>query len=59
MRTLVEFEVEEYKKLILGLDLSDVTEDKSRYFNVWRFSSTNGDYIATNELTGYCSEQGK
>lgn len=49
MKTLSEFEAEEYKKMLESLDLSDENEDKSQYFNAWNFGETAGAYITTNE----------
>lgn len=52
MKTLSEFELEEYDKMILALRLSDedADEDKSRFFNAWNFGQSDGDYIAANML---------
>ena len=52
MKTLSEFELEEYDKMISSLRLSDedADEDKSRFFNAWSFGHSDGDYIATSML---------
>lgn len=59
MKTILEFEAEEYKKMLSTLDLSDESEDKSQYFNAWNFGETTGAYVVTNELvTQSCSCNG-
>ena len=35
MKTILEFEVEEYEKMLSALDLPVEDEDKSQYFNAW------------------------
>lgn len=49
MKTILEFEVEEYEKMLSTLDLPTEDEDKSQYFNAWDFGKTVGEYFATNE----------
>lgn len=56
MKTIFEFEIEEYKKMLSKLDLSDTDEDKSQFFNVWNFGRENGNYIVTNNLS-FCFEK--
>lgn len=47
MKTVLEFEIEEYEKTLSALEPSDLTEDKSSYFNVWSFGTTSDNYIST------------
>lgn len=47
MKTVLEFEIEEYEKKLSALESSDLTEDKSSYFNVWNFGTTSDNYIST------------
>lgn len=49
MKTVSEFEVEEYNKMLMSLDLSDEDEDKSQYFQAWNFGETFGEFIITNK----------
>lgn len=55
MKTIPEFEIEEYEKMLSSLDLSDENEDKSQYFNAWNFREATGEYIATNESITLCT----
>ena len=52
MKTISEFEFEEYEKMLSSLDLSDEdeNEDKAKYFDAQNFGEIPGEYIATNEL---------
>ncbi len=51
MKTISDFEIEEYKKMLEQLDLgNDDNEDKSQYFNAWNFGEDKGTYITSNEL---------
>lgn len=51
MKTISDFEVEEYKKMLERLDIkNDDSEDKSQYFNAWNFGEDKGTYITSNEL---------
>ena len=43
MKTILEFEVEEYEKMLSALDLPVEDEDKSQYFNAWNFGETVGE----------------
>ena len=55
MKTILEFEVEEYEKMLSALDLPVEDEDKSQYFNAWNFCETVGEYFATNESVTVCT----
>ena len=55
MKTIPEFEIEEYGKMLSSLDLSDENEDKSQYFNAWNFAEATGEYITTNESLRLCT----
>ena len=55
MKTILEFEVEEYEKMLSALDLPVEDEDKSQYFNAWNFGETDGEYFATNESVTVCT----
>ena len=55
MKTILEFEVEEYEKMLSTLDLPNEAEDKSQYFNAWDFGKTVGEYFATNESVTVCA----
>lgn len=59
MKTISEFELEEYRKMLSELDLSDVDEDKSKFFNSWNFGNEDGEYIVTNSLSFSCNESEK
>ena len=55
MKTMLEFEIEEYGKMLSSLDLSDENEDKSQYFNAWNFGEATGEYTTTNESLILCT----
>ena len=54
MKTMSQFEIEEYEKMLSSLDLSYENKDKSQYFNAWNFGEATGEYIATNESIVLC-----
>lgn len=56
MKTLSEFEIEEYKKVLSRLDLSDENEEKTSYFDAWNFGKGDGNYIVTNNLPSISEE---
>lgn len=55
MKRILEFEVEEYEKMLSTLDLPVEDEDKSQYFNAWNFGESVGEYFATNESVTVCT----
>ena len=58
MKTILEFEVEEYEKMLSALDLPVEDEDKSQYFNAWNFGETVGEYFSY-ECQSYASYCGR
>lgn len=55
MKTILEFEVEEYEKMLSTLDPPVEDEDKSQYFNAWNFGEIVGEYFVTNESVTVCT----
>lgn len=50
MKTISDFEIEEYRKMLEQLGVNnDDNEDKSQYFNAWNFGEDKGAYITSSE----------
>lgn len=50
MKTISDFEIEEYRKMLEQLGVNnDDNEDKSQYFNAWNFGEDKGAYITLSE----------
>lgn len=61
MKSLSEFEQDEFNKTIATLDLSSDDNNKEQFFFTWNFGQADGDYTIINNTTSsdsFCNKNG-